>query len=566
MTILHIVLLAALAQNAVPQSAVAVRGVVVRAGSGDPLTKVTVELRGEEMTAIPLRAAAGDDGRFVFVNVSPGRYRLLATRPGYVRSPQTVTVVAGQQVELRLPMTPGGAIFGRVYDDKGQPVGGAEVRALKASYQDGRRTLTEVQSVDTNDLGEYRLFWLQPGRYYISALGQEPNAFRGSGMIGGTGTMGGAGRPGALYLYRGTADPERTAFAPIPSEPPQYVPVYFPGTVDERAASAIDLRPGAEFGEVNLVVAPAAERRVRGTVIDGATGLPARFAGLRRSTDVGRGIPSAKPFEDVDPETGAFEVNLLPGAHTLMATAGKGVGYAMLQVGDADIDNVRIVTSSTFSLAARVVVEGRAGDNPDLRSLRISLRRDPPLPGTSSSSYSNPLPDGSFALEAGIGNFRVNVAPILNLPATLPSFVRVAPSLERAYVKSIRLGSADILNDGLRLTRPVENRLEIVVGTDPGELEGIVAGQSRQPVADASVVLLPEIRSRIDLYRSTLADASGRFRFDRIPPGDYRIFAWAEVENDAWFDADFMSVYESRGTPIRIGEGTAGAVRVGLID
>ena len=57
----------------------------------------------------------------------------------------------------------------------------------------------------------------------------------------------------------------------------------------------------------------------------------------------------------------------------------------------------------------------------------------------------------------------------------------------------------------------------------------------------------------------------GRFHIDRIPPGDYRAFAWEDVNDGAWQDPEFMSVNENRGTPVRIAEGTTGTVRLTLI-
>ena len=54
-------------------------------------------------------------------------------------------------------MTKGGVISGHV-TDKGQPVGIADVVALKISYVDGLPALTEVLSAKTDDLGELTIF------------------------------------------------------------------------------------------------------------------------------------------------------------------------------------------------------------------------------------------------------------------------------------------------------------------------------------------------------------------------------------------------------------------------
>ena len=61
-------------------------------------------------------------------------------------------------------------ISGRVVDEFNEPVSKVYVRAQKASYVQGERVFSVVMETQTNDLGEYRLFGLVPGRYYISAL------------------------------------------------------------------------------------------------------------------------------------------------------------------------------------------------------------------------------------------------------------------------------------------------------------------------------------------------------------------------------------------------------------
>src|SRR5262249_50500130 len=88
----------------------------------------------------------------------------------------------------------------------------------------------------------------------------------------------------------------------------------------------------------------------------------------------------------------------------------------------------------------------------------------------------------------------------------------------------------------------------------------------QEPDADSTVVLLPMNRNRIDLIRFVTTDASGKFRFDRVPPGDYKLFAWDEVEQGAWQDPQFMQSFEERGMAIRVEEGTAPSdVRVFVI-
>src|SRR5205823_9380450 len=154
--------------------AASIQGVVVKEGNGEALSKALVELRSAEKSPdAPTTAITSGDGKFIFRNVQPGQYKLIVTRAGYVQLEYKpiISIAAGQQVvDLRLPLMQTGTIYGRITDRTGQPLTNATVRAMKVSYSDGQRRLKTVQTAITNDLGEYRLFWLPPGSYFVSVL------------------------------------------------------------------------------------------------------------------------------------------------------------------------------------------------------------------------------------------------------------------------------------------------------------------------------------------------------------------------------------------------------------
>jgi protocatechuate 3,4-dioxygenase beta subunit len=525
-----IIFMAAFLLQALP-----LQGIVIKKGTNEPLSKATVELRRDSDTGRPLDTiTTEDDGRFSFGNLAPGRYRLTAIRRGYARPPLTITLTAGQPVpNVQLFMAQSGAISGRVYDLQGRPMANVEVQAMKASYPEGRRILSAVQSVVTNDLGEYRLFWLVPGRYYVAAIHPKAQGMfrRAFGTSFGMSMVG----PNGAIVNRGKADPALGGFDPIEeteSDSDRYAPIFFGGTTDEQTASAIDLREAADFGGVNLVVGPVRARHVRGFVIDGVTGKPAQYGNITLPKNIDG--PRVKDPE-IDRETGAFDMVLFPGLHTITATSASGEGYASFTLGDADIENFTIATTPVFDIRGRVVVEGNPLSPAALEALRITLRRDPPRGEAVNTAYSTVLPDGSFTVSASAGDYRVNIAPILNV--TPLRFTSLGPALQNAYVKSIRLGNADILNGNMHV--------------------------ERQPAATLEVV--PENRRRNELYRTTTTDVSGRFHIDRIPPGDYKVFSWEEVEDGIWNDKEFMKVNESRGTLVRIGEGRTETARIEII-
>ena len=540
------------------------QGIVVKKGTGEPLSNATVELRRDQESAAILDSiTTEDDGRFSFGTVAPGRYRLTVARRGYARLPLTITVASDQPAQdIRIDMSLTAAISGRVVDLNGRPMGNVEVRAMKASYPGGRRVLTSVQSVQTNDLGEFRLYWLAPGRHYVAAVHPKAQSLVRRMASGGLG-MSTSGPAGTLVTVE-KADPAVRVLDPraeLESATERYAPIFFGGTTDEQKAAGIELRAGADFGPIDIVVGPVQARHVRGVVVDGATGTPAQYISITLPKDF-----DDSPMKDVaiERETGAFDMLLFPGSYAVTANSAGGEGYATFTVGDADIDNLRISTTAAFNIRGRIVVEGEpigpaAADA--IGALRLTLRRDPPLGESVTTAYETPLADGSFTISASAGDFRINIAPILNITPSRYA----GPTFDGAYVKSIRLGTVDVLNDGLRLDRPPSAALEVVIASNPGTLEGQAVRNGREPVADAVVLLIPDNRRRNELYRTTITDSAGRFHFERVPPGNYKVLSWEEVEDGAWFDAEFMNNAESRGLPVGIGESVTATVRIEVI-
>ena len=137
--------------------------------------KSSEELEPTERSDTP--AATGDDGSFCLKNVPPGVREIHAEAPDCANSRTVVLDVApGQQVDgVVLTLRRGGAIAGRVLDEKGRPATGWKVAGISS------RTHTTVEST-VDGIGEFSLRPLVPGSYSLFAsppMERKPNGWPG---------------------------------------------------------------------------------------------------------------------------------------------------------------------------------------------------------------------------------------------------------------------------------------------------------------------------------------------------------------------------------------------------
>jgi carboxypeptidase family protein len=137
---------------------------------------------------------------------------------------------------------------------------------------------------------------------------------------------------------------------------------------------------------------------------------------------------------------------------------------------------------------------------------------------------------------------------------------------EDFFVKSVRQGTADVLEQELSLTGATGN-LELVISANGGRIEGTVVDDQKQAASGATVVLVPEarLRARGDLFKATTTDQYGAFKLRGVPPGDYKLFAWEDVEVDSYKDPAFLEPYEKQGRPISVHEKSHEQVELPLI-
>lgn len=530
----------------VPAGRLTLEGQAVALGTNTPVPHARVVVARVGGAVSDYRSGVADaNGRFSFRDLTAGSYRVFSERQGFLRGEHgrrvatgngtPVWLVEGQPARITVTMIPTGAISGRVLDD-GRPARGVLVRAMRASFFDGRRTLNIADYARSDDLGEYRLFGLAPGTYYVTALPSDGPRIEGDTYVVPTIPS------NANRNQRESRTPMVDALAKDLVDAAAldnriFVPVFFPGTTDETSAAAIEVQGGRTVTGIDLTVARSPIVRVRGRVVDAATGQPVQNVSVGVAPQEGR-IAIASATVDA---SGSFDLAAVPpGRYDLVARTTTTVrlsGMVRIDVSDRNLENVTISMTPGTTIRGRVTFTGVPAGTPPPASF-VQLNRMPNYTG-----YSVPLQsDGTFTMEnVETGEYRTRIA------AGRRGFLAA---------ESARLGADDVTGRIFRVGPEHANTpLELVFSLAAGGIDVLVTDGSQRPVQGATVALVPDApqRNQSGRYRSASTDEFGKLRFDDVLVGDYRLFT-EDVEPAAWQDPDVIRRYESRGTRVRVVE------------
>jgi hypothetical protein len=523
-----------------------IAGTVVKEPGSEPLKKVLVQVVAEDQKQGGNYSATTDaDGHFRVENVVPGRYRLFLEKTGLVEvngsgfkaDANVFTVQAGRSVEdLLFRMLPTAIISGRITDEDGDPMSGVRIVAQKK--KPGKATRESAGSESTNDLGEYRLSGLFPGPYWIVAM-----------------------PPPDMRDYEKQQEKAPPGDSPSDAQKiiqpdTRYVTTYYPGTYDALQASAVTLKAGDEM-PVNLTLAPSRTYRVRGIV----TGV---MAGQKASVELFSKAGDSIHANEVGPD-GQFELRGVgPGSYVLRASAGTEsqplTARQDINVTAADVEGVKLTPLSSFRLSGHLRVEGRASREPTPYSVNLRPAELPEDPGffMSQDFFGANAPVDRF------GNFEWKTVNPGNF------IVQVyGGDGQGFFLKSVTLGGRDVAS-GFTASGPAT--LDLLVSYTGGKVEGKVVGKEKEkekdvntghpnndhPIANATVVAVPETKYRKlpDRFVTGATDQHGHFTIRGLAPGSYTLYAWQDLEDGVWHDADFLKSQEANGTALKVEEGS----------
>jgi len=528
--------------SAVPKRAV-LGGTVTKDPDGEPVKKALIELIAENQTeGGNYTAETAADGTFHIESILPGRYRLFAERTGFLdiekrRSDgRVLSLSEGQELkDVRIRLQVAAVIRGRVTDEDGDPMQGAEVTVLRQTFAAGRRHWEQVGAERTNDLGEYRVAGLSAGSVYL--LVNPPPDFRSLIENGSS--------PAEARSPHGAENPAA----------PSYQTTYYPGTPDRSQAAPIQLHAGDDF-PANFALTPSPSLSIKGSVVN----LPPRSSAtiMLQSRDFNLVMNGAEIHKD-----GTFVIHdVSPGSYTIQATV-EGSAVPMtaretLQIGSASVEGLRLAPQPGAQIRGRLHLDTGNGAK-RLDTERVFLQLEPAddedegtlAGGDRYSNITRAASDGSFEwTDVPPGRYYVQM-------------VGNSGSNEDWFVKSVEAGGRDVNDAGFSVNGgPIV--MDLVVSGSGSVVDGVVTDSAGQPLSNAVVVAVPEARwrEREDRYRQAVSDQRGRFSLHGVRAGDYRLFAWESVESDAYLNPDFLKSYEGQGIPLRVDEGERKSVQL----
>lgn len=536
---------------------------------------------------VTLNATTDESGRVIFSNLEEGSYSIRAQREGFfasftngVASAQALASVSvgpapanrdsrinslqvnaasrggidaanivPQPVQhVTIELFPGGVISGRIQDSNHRPAAGIGVIPFQVRYQYGQKTLQQTSTqVQTDDLGQFRLFWFVPGEYYLRTMIPPVQAARGG----------------------------------LPNFPS---PTYFPGTLDAARATPIVIHEGEEYNSADFELQTGKGVQVSGTVINtlpapvGPRGaatrainsffLVPRNAGIAVSPII---IPNAVPAggaRGVTPDTTMFpfEIRGVPAGtydfYPIFNTSGSGfgnrgsavTGHLAIEAGTENVSGVQAVIQPGVDLKVHVSIVGtppagaanRVVQPPRLSSIRVQFRPVDNLPPQLTQGITQqtvPDDDGNFTLT--------------NLPEARFFAASIYQPFD-GYVSEMRQGNRSIMDDAtFTIGKEAPDSLEIVINRNGGTISGTVQDSQRRPLQGRQVFLIPDAprHRNLLLYKIAGSNGKGEFNFYGVAPGAYKLFAWENIPQGAEQNEEFLSRYDALGTRVTVNAG-----------
>ncbi len=513
------------------------RGRVFAADNGVPLRRAQVHLTSPDMREGRMTTTDAQ-GAYEFKDLPAGRYTVSASKGSFVtlsygqRRPlepgKPIEILEAQTVEkIDFALPRGAVVTGRVLDEYGEPVADVQVTPMQMRFAQGRRRMMPSgRPSSTNDIGEFRLFGLAPGQYYISAV--------------------------MLNRTFGADSDERVGYAPT----------YFPGTPNPAEAQRVRLDLGQALSDVNITLATTRTAKVSGIVLD-SEGRVVSSGFVMALPRGGNSILFFGPSGNgpIRPD-GTFVLNgLAPGEYRLRARLGMGqfdtpeFATADVTVSGEDVSGVRLMTSKVSTVTGRIVVQDPAAAA--ALKLPIRLMMTPVNPEDIMFGGAGPATvkdDFSFELRAPAGKFRITTA------GSLPDWT----------IRAVRQNGIDVTDSGIEVPSGGDiSGIEVELTNHLSEVSGVVTNARGEAMRDYTVVFFPQDREQwggTTRYRGIARpDQDGRFKTRALPAGRYYAAALDGVDVNDANDPEFLERISTGATAFTLNDGETKVMELKIV-
>ena len=448
---------------------------------------------GNFVTSIVAVTKTNEQGRYWFTGLPSARVSLGVERNGYFT--KKAGAHDGDRIvpdctqpedcaQVDFEMGRAAAITGCIIDELGEPIGEARVTA-RTSADENRDSRRRASS---DDRGVYRLANLRPGKYELRVQGSRSRRFREA----------------------------------LEAEPIE-----------------VEVEEGDEIRSVQIVLHTSAEGQRRFQLSGRVTGVDlsgsgAHMIALRARR---RGSFSMRLRED-----GSFSLgSVRPGKYALSyihrADSIDPDGSLRLPLGsvevNADISDLVLSPRPQTGLEGRVVFDqDLTAAGPPNADVDLVFRGDD---GEHLASADAEPPDFEFeTMGLAPGTYQVDVS-------------RWWVAHSAYFVKEVRRGGKPVPDRTIDLAEGRVEQIEVVLSAEFATIHGRV----KKPREEGEVRKAAQYRVGLKgahVIRSVQADQNGKFAFDKVSPGDYRICAWRDLSARAVRDE---AVWEEAGSAVR---------------
>jgi protocatechuate 3,4-dioxygenase beta subunit len=531
-----------------------IRGRVL-SDNGQPMRRATVRASAPETRGGARSTSTDTEGRYEIRDLPAGRYTISVSKPAFVNwsygqtqpnGPSKPVVLADNQtadnIDVRLPR--GGVIAGRVTDEFGEPVPNVSVAPIRKQYSQGqRRLLPSGARAQTNDIGEYRIFGLQPGQYFVSASAQAQNFA--------------VPTPNGIELSG-----ERSGFAST----------FYPATADPASARTLTVGVGQTIGGIDIALMPARLSTISGIAIDGQ-GRPLTGGGVSAIVR-GAGSPAIGLLNGPVRQDGTFTLpNVPPGEYIVRVARPSQAGaidgrpefsVAFVTINGEDLSGLMLAPIVPVTLSGRLVFDDSGAAQSlkpsNIRVLAQSFGVDDGLIGLGVGGIPPPLTD-DFRFELTTPPGRIGLRPQGLL----------GPNATVWQLKAIRVDGVDVTDTGIDVGPQGVKDVEIEMTNRGQQISGTVTDAAGAPVKDYTVALFSQNRAH---WTEPMARRfavgrpidGGGFKVITLPPGEYYAIALGQLDVTDWQDPATLENLSRLATAFALTSGDSRTLDLRLVN